>query len=329
MRKIMLTGASGYIGGLLLDRLLALGFEVQALVRNPARFRKTHPSLCVFAGDVRNPLAVREAMRGCELAYYLVHGLEEASSFEYQEALSAQVFTEAANQAGLSRIIYLGGLGEGSGLSPHLRSRQLTGKILSLGKTPVTEFRASIVLGRGSASFEMLRLLAGRLPFFVEPRNLMALCQPIHVDDLLAYLVRASEIPASLPPLIEVGGADQLPYAELLLRVARHSGIRRRVIPVPEIDLRLLAEVFELVCPEYARLGRRLMESLSHSTLVNHPGVALAAFPAIRPVGLDRALDCIGPIQSEVLALIGPEHTKKVLRMFRDRFPQFRFLPLG
>jgi uncharacterized protein YbjT (DUF2867 family) len=329
MKKIMLTGASGYIGGLLLDRLLALGFEVQALIRNPSRFERVHPRLTVFAGDVRNPLAVREAMRGCDLAYYLVHGLEEANSFEYQEALSAQVFTEAANRSNLSRIIYLGGLGEGSELSPHLRSRQLTGKILSLGKTPLSEFRASIVLGRGSASFEMLRLLASRLPFFVEPRNLNTLCQPIHVDDLLAYLVRASEIPETLPPLIEVGGADQLPYAELLLRVARHSGIQRKVIPVPEIDLRLLAEAFELVCPEYARLGRRLMESLSHATVVNHPDAALSAFPAIRPVGLDQALDSIGPIQSELLALIRPEHTKKVLRMFRDRFPHLRFLPLG
>jgi uncharacterized protein YbjT (DUF2867 family) len=328
MKKIMLTGASGYIGGVLLDRLLALGFQVNALVRNPARFEKSHPSLGVFTGDIRNRSAVIEALKGCDLAYYLVHGLEEPSSFEHQEALSAQVFTEAANECSLSRILYLGGLGEGDELSPHLRSRQLTGKILGLGKTPVTEFRASIVLGRGSASFEMLRLLASRLPFFLEPRNLTALCQPIHVEDLMAYLLRAVEIEGALPARVEIGGADRVSYSELLLRVAGHSGIVRKVIPVPEVDLRILAEAFELVCPEYARLGRRLMESLTHATVVNHPEAARACFPAIHPVGLDQALDSIGPIRSDPLALVSPEHTRKVLRMLKDRFPQFRFLPV-
>lgn len=328
MKKIMLTGASGYIGGILLERFLALGHPVQALVRNPARFKREHPLLNVFAGDVRDRSAVTEALRGCDLAYYLVHGLEEASSFEHQEALAAQVFTEAANQAGLARLFYLGGLGEGSDLSPHLRSRQLTGKILSLGKTPVTEFRASIVLGRGSASFEMLRLLAARLPFFLEPRNLSAQCQPIHEDDLVEYLVQAAGVEAPLPSLIEVGGGDRLSYSRLLLRVAGHSGIVRKVIPVPDVDLRILAEAFELVCPEYARLGRRLMESLTHATVVNHPEAAARCFPSIRPVGVDPALDAIGPIHSELLALVSPEHTRKVLRMFKERFPQLRFLPI-
>jgi uncharacterized protein YbjT (DUF2867 family) len=328
MKKIMLTGATGYIGGLLLERLLALGHPVQALVRNPAKFNKVHPLLTVYTGDIRDAAAVREASRGCEIAYYLVHGLEEPSSFEYQEALSAQVFTEVANHSELSRIFYLGGLGEGGDLSPHLRSRQLTGKILGLGRTPVTEVRASIVLGRGSASYEMLSLLAGRLPFFVQPRNLTALCQPIWVEDLLAYLTRCLEVPDTLPALIEVGGQDQLSYSDLLLKVASRSGIYRKVIPAPEIDTRILAEAFEIICPEYARLGRRLMESLSHPTVVHHAEVARQLFPSIHPVGVEQALDSIGPIQADHLALISPEHTRKVIRMFKDRFPQLRFLPI-
>ena len=188
-KKILLTGATGYVGGLLLERLISEGYGVHVLARSPDKIMK-RTGVEVFKGDIRDADAVASAMKGCDVAYYLVHGLNSHSGFEYEEARSAQVFTAAANEAKLEKIIYLGGLGEDGELSPHLRSRQLTGRILALGKTPVTEFRASIVLGRGSTSYEMMRLLAQRLPFFIDPANLRAHCQPIFQEDLFQYLLR-------------------------------------------------------------------------------------------------------------------------------------------
>jgi len=324
MKKILLTGATGYIGGVLLTRLLESGFSVRALARNPSRLTP-HPNLEVIRGDILDLSALQDAMIGCELAYYLIHGLNEPSSFEYQEALFAQTFTKASNESGLSRVIYLGGLGEGGALSPHLRSRQLTGKILALGRVPVTEFRASIVLGEGSTSYEMMKALVQRLPFFIEPANLSAKCQPIFYTDLVDYLVKESTRVSSSNEIFELGGLDQISYSKLLLRLADHSGIRRKVIAVPEIDPRILAEAFELVCPEYARVGRHLMESLIYPTVVTEDQ-AQEVFPEIHPRGLDEALDQIGTFQASTRELLTPAHMLKILKMLTERFPQIRGL---
>ena len=325
MKKIMLTGLTGYVGGLLATQLLELGHTVQALVRDPKRVTLNHPSLKLFVGDARDADAVKAAMSGCEVGYYLIHGLNESESFEYQECLAAQVFAESANQAGLAKIIYLGGLGDDSANSPHLRSRHLTGKILRLSRVNVTEFRASIVLGNGSASYEMLKALASRLPFFVEPTNLKSLCQPIYFEDLIQYLTQVLNQEGSESRIFEVGGSEQISYAQLLLRVARHSGLERRSISVPEIDPRVLAEAFELICPEYARVGRHLIESLTYETVVKDDSVT-RAFPGVMPLGLDESLNRIGIISSDVRNLISKEHAQKIMKMLTQRFPQLKWI---
>jgi uncharacterized protein YbjT (DUF2867 family) len=268
-----------------------------------------------------------ECMKGCDTAYYLVHGLNESHSFEYEEALAAQVFTRAANESGLKSMIYLGGLGPAGELSPHLRSRFLTGEILRLGRARVIEFRASIVLGQGSTSYEILRALSSRLPFFVDPKNLRAECQPIYLEDLLRYLLGALDMEGESSRVLEIGGPDRISYPDLLLQVANHSGIHRKVIPVPDLDPRLMAEAFELVVPEYARVGRHLIESLTYPTLVEDDS-ASRVFPEIKPIGIQESLDAIGTLSSDLGALVSKEHTRKVLQLFVERFPNLRWLTL-
>ncbi len=311
----MLTGITGFVGERLARKLLDSGKSIRALVRNPSRVTWSHPALELVAGDVRDAARVRLAMEGCTTAYYLVHGLAEDSAFEHEEAKAAQVFASAGRLSGIGRIVYLGGLGdESTPLSPHLRSRHLTGDILRIPGIPVTEFRASIVIGRGSTSFAILSSLVRRLPFFVEPRNLKAECQPIHVSDLMTYLTDATE-----DGIFEIGGPDRLTYAELLLRTAKASGLSRRLLPVPPLEVLILKEAFELICPEYSKVGGHLFESLIHPTVVTN-GKAAVEFPEIRPVGVDEALRLEGGAGEEQAPLLSPAHLAEVMRMLEGRF---------
>ncbi|MBU6154236.1 MAG: NAD(P)H-binding protein [Bdellovibrionales bacterium] len=323
-KKILLTGATGYVGGLLLERLISAGHEIHVLARSPEKV-VNRPGVEIFKGDIRDHDSIASAMKDCQIAYYLVHGLNTHFAFEYEESRSAQTFTAAANEAKLEKIIYLGGLGEEGGLSPHLRSRQLTGKILALGKTPVTEFRASVVLGRGSTSYEMMRLLAQRLPFFIDPSNLRALCQPLAEQDLISYLMLELGRASGISQVFELGGKDRCTYSGLLVRLAQHSGIKRQVIPAMEIDLRLLAEVFELICPEYARVGRHLMESLTYPTVQNEKATTQQAFPEVKPIGIEEALDRIGQFHADPRELLTKDHLLKIFRGLRGRFPRWPF----
>ncbi len=315
LEKIMLTGITGFVGERLARKLLDSGKSIRALVRNPSRVTWSHPALELVAGDVRDAARVRLAMEGCTTAYYLVHGLAEDSAFEHEEAKAAQVFASAGRLSGIGRIVYLGGLGdESTPLSPHLRSRHLTGDILRIPGIPVTEFRASIVIGRGSTSFAILSSLVRRLPFFVEPRNLKAECQPIHVSDLMTYLTDATG-----DGIFEIGGPDRLTYAELLLRTAKASGLSRRLLPVPPLEVLILKEAFELICPEYSKVGGHLFESLIHPTVVTN-GKAAVEFPEIRPVGVDEALRLEGGAGEEQAPLLSPAHLAEVMRMLEGRF---------
>ena len=315
LEKIMLTGITGFVGERLARKLLDSGKSIRALVRNPSRVTWSHPALELVAGDVRDAARVRLAMEGCTTAYYLVHGLAEDSAFEHEEAKAAQVFASAGRLSGIGRIVYLGGLGdESTPLSPHLRSRHLTGDILRIPGIPVTEFRASIVIGRGSTSFAILSSLVRRLPFFVEPRNLKAECQPIHVSDLMTYLTDAKG-----DGIFEIGGPDRLTYAELLLRTAKASGLSRRLLPVPPLEVLILKEAFELICPEYSKVGGHLFESLIHPTVVTN-GKAAVEFPEIRPVGVDEALRLEGGAGEEQAPLLSPAHLAEVMRMLEGRF---------
>jgi uncharacterized protein YbjT (DUF2867 family) len=208
---ILLTGATGYVGGRLLQNLEVAGQHLRCLVRNPAAVRsKAAETTELVTGDVLDLASLNAAMAGVHTAYYLVHSMGSNGDFELEDRQAAQNFAAAAQSAGVRKIIYLGGLGESQeDLSAHLRSRHEVGRILRESGVPVIEFRASIVIGSGSLSFEMIRALVERLPVMIAPRWVATPAQPIAIDDLLAYLADAPELPASQAQIFEIGGAEQ------------------------------------------------------------------------------------------------------------------------
>lgn len=235
------------------------------------------------------PDSLASALAGCEMAYYLVHSMGSGHDFESEDREAARNFAQAARQAGLRRIIYLGGLGHGASLSPHLRSRHEVGDLLRESGVPVLEFRASIVLGSGSLSFEMIRALVERLPVMITPRWVEIEAQPLAVDDLLAYLVAALDVPLEGSRVFEIGGADRVSYGDLMGEYARQRGLRRTMIRVPFLTPRLSSLWLGLVTPLYARVGRKLVESIKHPTVVQDAS-ALEAF-SVRPRGMREAID--------------------------------------
>jgi uncharacterized protein YbjT (DUF2867 family) len=265
-------------------------YRVRCLARHPATLKeKAGPGTEVVTGDLLDRPSLDAALAGVETAYYLVHSMGETGSFEAADRQAARNFAAAAKTAGVQRIIYLGGLGSTDGvLSPHLRSRQEVGEVLRESGVPVLEFRASIIIGSGSLSFEMIRSLVERLPVMITPKWVKVPAQPIAIDDVLAYLVAALRVPASQYRVYEIGGADQVSYADLMLAYARLRGIRRRMITVPVLTPYLSSLWLGLVTPLYARIGRKLIESIIHSTVVRDP-TALEAF-AVRPIGVEQAI---------------------------------------
>ena len=240
-------------------------------------------------GDVLDRPSLDSALRGVGVAYYLVHSMGSRNSFEEADRQGALNFGRAAKDAGVERIIYLGGLGrEDEALSPHLRSRQEVGQILRQSGVPVLEFRASIIIGSGSLSFEMIRSLVEHLPIMITPRWVNVPAQPIAIDDVLEYLLAALTLPVSEYRVYEIGGADQVTYADLMRAYARHRGTRLRMIPVPVLTPFLSSLWLGLVTPLYARIGRKLIESIVHTTVVRD-GSALTAF-AVRPMGVEEAV---------------------------------------
>lgn len=287
---ILLTGATGYVGGRLLQRLQEEGHKVRCLARRPEVLgQKAISPTEVVAGDVLDRASLNAAMRGVGVAYYLIHSMGSSGSFEVADRQAALNFGEAAMTAGVQRIVYLGGLGrEDEVLSPHLRSRQEVGDILRKSGVPVLEFRASIIIGSGSLSFEMIRSLVERLPIMITPKWVNVPAQPIAIDDVLEYLVAALELPITQYRVYEIGGADQVSYAEIMRVYARQRGKRFRMLPVPVLTPFLSSLWLGLVTPLYARIGRKLIESIVHTTVVRDKA-ALTTF-AIRPVGVNDAI---------------------------------------
>lgn len=287
---VLLTGATGYVGGRLLKKLEALGVTTRCLARRPEHLRdRVGPGVEVMAGDVMDSLSLAAACAGVETAYYLVHSMGSSGSFEDQDRLGAQNFAQAARKAGVQRIVYLGGLGdEQESLSPHLRSRHEVGDILRASGVPVIEFRASIVLGSGSLSFELIRSLVERLPVMIMPRWVRVPAQPIAIKDVLSYLIAALDLPVTGSRTYEIGGADKVTYADLMNEYARQRGLKRWLIPVPVLTPYLSSLWLGLVTPVFARIGRKLIESIRHPTIVRDPA-ALTDF-SIRPVGVRQAI---------------------------------------
>jgi len=298
-KLVLLTGATGYVGGRLLSVLEQQGVRVRCLSRRPEALRgRVRPPTEVVAGDVLDGASLAAALRDVDTAYYFVHSMGAERDFEQQDRLAAMHFAQAARDAGVRRIIYLGGLGNpDESLSKHLRSRQETGEILRQHHPQVIEFRASIVIGSGSLSFEMIRALVERLPVMICPRWVRVMAQPIAVEDLLAYLLEALDLPDGPSQVYEIGGPDQVSYGQIMHQYARQRGLRRWMIPVPLLTPYLSSLWLGLVTPLYARVGRKLVESLRNPTLVSND-LALRTFSVRpRPVGeaLARALvneDC-------------------------------------
>jgi uncharacterized protein YbjT (DUF2867 family) len=287
---VLLTGATGYIGGRLLKGLENAGWQVRCLARHPEFLRpRVAPNTEVVRGDCLDPASLPPALTGVHTAYYLVHSMGSTGQFEEEDRQAARNFASSACQAGVRRIIYLGGLGaEGQALSAHLRSRQEVAGILRSSEVPTIEFRASIVIGSGSVSFEMIRALVQRLPVMICPRWVAVKAQPIAVEDVIAYLLQALELPEGEAVVFEIGGADQVSYGEIMKEYARQCGLRRWTISVPVLTPRLSSLWLGLVTPIYARIGRKLIDSLRNPTLVRNLS-ALKVFD-IKPKGLKEAI---------------------------------------
>lgn len=219
-------------------------------------------------GDVLDPGSLASALDGIDTAYYLVHALGSNSSFAATERAGAENFAAAARSRGIRRIVYLSGLGSGDDLSTHLASRQEVGRVLRDSGVETLELRASIVIGSGSLSFELIRALVERLPVMIAPRWLRSRAQPIAIEDVLEYLLRAAEVQLEGSEVVEIGGADQVTYEDVMREYARIRGLRRLIVPVPVLSARLSSLWLGLITPVYARVGRKLVESLRHDTIV-------------------------------------------------------------
>ncbi|MCD0482219.1 SDR family oxidoreductase [Streptacidiphilus sp. ASG 303] len=295
----LVTGATGYIGGRLVPELLSAGHRVRCLARTPSKLRDQPWAGRAEAvrGDVTDPESLRSALEGMDVAYYLVHALGTGSSFEETDRRAARAFADAAREAGVRRIVYLGGLAP-SGvpeeeLSPHLRSRAEVGRILLDSGVPTAVLRAAVILGSGSASFEMLRYLTERLPVMVTPSWVNTRIQPIAVRDVLRLLVGAATLPPEVNRTFDIGGPEVLTYREMMQRYAAAAHLRSRVIlPVPVLTPRLSSHWVGLVTPVPNSIARPLVESLRHEVVcTEHDITRYVPDPPGGPVGFDRAVE--------------------------------------
>jgi uncharacterized protein YbjT (DUF2867 family) len=288
--RILLTGATGYVGGRLLPALETAGYSVRCLARRPESLQqRVGPNTEVVRGDCLDASSLQRAMEGVDAAYYMVHSMGSTGDFENLDRRAAASFGEAAGRAGVRRIVYLGGLGQQEeGLSPHLRSRQETGETLRAAGVPVVELRASIVLGSGSLSFELIRALVERLPVMVCPRWVKVKAQPIAIEDVVAYLVESLDLPGDDSRVFEIGGGDQVSYSDIMREYARQRGLRRVLVPVPVLTPKLSSLWLGLTTPVYARVGRKLIEGVRNPTVVTDDA-ALRAFD-VRPMSLAEAI---------------------------------------
>lgn len=310
--RILVTGASGYVGGRLVPALEARGERVRCLARTPRYLEgRFSPATEIVRGDALDRPSLDAALKGVDTAYYLVHSMGSGAGFEERDRACALNFACAARRRRVRRVIYLGGLGASNGsavakgtsgnggrpgprgtvgnrLSPHLASRHEVGGILASHGPATVEFRASIIIGSGSLSFELIRGLVNRLPVMITPRWVRARAQPIAIGDVIAYLMHGLDLETDGNEVFEIGGPRRVTYGELMREYARKIGVRRVMIPVPLLTPRLSSLWLGLVTPLHARVGRKLIDSLRNDTVV-HDARALARFP-VRPLGVGQAI---------------------------------------
>ena len=298
MMRILVVGASGYIGGRLVPLLAARGHQLILMSRDARPLAARYPQATVVAADLLDPPTLPVALERVDVAYYLAHSMGSGErGFARRDRQAARNFAQAARRAGASRIVYLGGLGDDTAdLSHHLASRHETGAELAAHGVPVTEFRAAVVIGSGSASFEILRHLTERLPIMITPRWVGTRCQPIGIRDVLDYLVGALDHP-EVTGIVEIGGPDVLSYGDMMRTYARLRGLRRLMIPVPVLTPRLSSYWVNLISPVPAGIARPLIEGLRNEVVVRDPGPARAfgLSPLSYVEALRRAMDRADP----------------------------------
>lgn len=301
-KLILVTGATGYVGGRLVPRLLEAGYRVRCLVRDPNRLqgRPWLKRVEVVSGDALVPAALAEAMRDVSVAYYLIHGKQGGQISAKRDLEVARNFAETAAEAGIERIIYLGELVDPTtDLSPYLRARHETGYILRHSRVPVTEFRAGMIVGSGSALFEMIRYLTEREPVLICPAWFFSQAQPIAIRDVLSYLIEALKTPESAGRMIEIGGPTRLTYADMLLGYAKERGLKRNLIRTPFYAPRLSAYWVHMVTPIHWRVVLPLIEGL-RARLIVRDEAARKLFPQIKPIDFQTAVHlALGRIQRD------------------------------
>jgi uncharacterized protein YbjT (DUF2867 family) len=318
MSTIAIVGATGFVGTELCLKLLDKGFNLRILSRHPKEWPLEHQNLKKIKGDIKNPLIVSELLEGVDTLYYLVHGLQENErDFEYEETKSALTVLKSVQEKKIKNIIYLGGLGPEGNQSPHLRSRHIVGEILGSGSVPCLEFRASIVLGAGSLSFEMMKAIAHRLPIRPYAPWLETLCQPIGVDDLIKYLISALEVKVLRHQIVEIGSQEVIPYGELLDKLLKMEHLNRPKLLVSKIEPKVMARLIDVVVPEYAQVGRKLFFSLQYPTVVT-TNIASDLFPDILPESLhDSLLKAKDKSQTHYPPLWGAEFWKELMEHYQ------------
>lgn len=289
---ILVTGATGYVGGRLVPHLLKEGYPVRVLVRDRLRIqgRPWTGQVEIVEGDVMKPSTLLPAMEGVSIAYYLIHSMRGGENFQESDQIAARNFGGAAEQSGIQRIIYLGGLGNPeTHLSDHLRSRQQSGEALRSFGVQVTELRAGVIVGSGSLSFEMIRYLTERLPVMICPRWVFTRIQPIAIEDVIDYLIESLRIPESSGRIIEIGGADVITYGDMMTGYAKERHLTRFLLPVPVLTPRLSSYWVHWMTPIPAWIARPLIEGLRNEVIVRDNS-AREIFPNIHPIDYQSAV---------------------------------------
>jgi len=317
-KLILITGATGYIASRLIPRLLDSGYRVRAIARDPLRLkgRAWFDKIDIIQADVTFPSTLVNVLDDVHTAYYLIHNMSYGHGYTSIELDSARAFTAAAEKAGVEHIIYLGGLADPEQhIAPHLRSRIETGKVLREGKVPVTEFRAGVIIGSGSISFEMIRFMTELFPIALGPLWMKNKSQPIAIQNVIDYLLAALTNPNGRGNVFEIGGPEVSTYHDLMLRYADIRGLKRRMLLLPGIPLWFMAFGVSLMTPVPYPIAYALIGGLSVDSVVKHPD-ALKVFPEVKLMGFDSATH-------KALGFTHPDHIERV---WVDGKPGTKFL---